>query len=310
MGHCPRSFIHSLMLSVLAPLLLLLVLPRLAHGATGRKLFGVYVYDSMGKADIPSGWNNPEELGCDPITNATRRANMLSFLKDPANAIAVTKLPCGPLLKDNATYFPIYASIVEQLSTVGIAVHLMVSDTPDSFMEYQVAFHSAVDALSEAVPSAKVGITYDIEGSSDNAALWKNTYSVMISYAETSKARRPSTWGGFTFWGPFVASDDGMPLYSHATAIEWGNYFAGDHDSIVAALKDTTSFNNTAKLSIGLEMGVEKGIHCDNFIECTGSLMWGRGVDSTKQSSLADWVEQVESVEIGLRQAGSGCSAS
>ena len=204
--HINASRIFFIMLAHLFCSVLAILLLGPARGTADRRLFGVYVYDGSfiypGKGTIPSGWNNPEDLGCDPITNATRRAEMLSFLRDPANAVAVAKLTCGPLLKDNATYFAVYTSIVEQLSAAGVAVHLMVSDTPDSFMGYQVDFHSAVDALSEAVPSARVGITYDIEGNLNNAALWKSTYGVMTSYAERAKATRPSTWGGFTFGVP------------------------------------------------------------------------------------------------------------
>jgi hypothetical protein len=266
--------------------------PR-AHGATAapRRIFGVYVYDSMGHGTIPSGWHNQAQRGCDPITNATRRQDAVAFLCDPANAVAVAKLSCNPLLKNNATYFPVYVDMVKQLSAAGVAVHLMVSDTPDSFLTYQSAFHAAVDALSEAVPAARIGISYDVEGAvSGSAKLWSETYAIMIDYAERSAARRPSTWGGFTFWG---TKNAGVALYQHANAIEWGKYFAGDLDSINVALKDIVGFNDTARLSLGLELGTEKGIGCATFAECTGSLMWGRGVDSTKQATLADWVAQV-----------------
>ena len=40
-------------------------------------------------------------------------------------------------------------------------------------------------------------------------------------------------WAGFTFWGPFVAFQDGAPLYEKASAIEWGHTLPEIHRTFV-----------------------------------------------------------------------------
>jgi hypothetical protein len=286
-------------------LLLLSTLLSTATSDTGkknhRKLFGVYVYDDLGTGSIPDGWNNEDQRGCNPIVNATRRTQLLNFLLDPANAVGVVKLDCNPLAKHNATYWPVYHQMIQALAGGDITVHLMVSDTPLDFLTWEKTFHASVDSLSAAVPGARIGITYDVEGDAGNAALWSNMYDIILGYAQKTKAVRPAQWAGFTFWGPFVAFQSGAPLYSEASAIEWGTYVAGAPKDFRPSLGQLAQFANAstnARVSVGLQMGMDHGLHCDQYSTCVGSMLWGKGVDGTKQKTLADWVDQVLSPEL------------
>jgi hypothetical protein len=267
-----------------------------------RKLFGVYVYDDLGAGSIPDGWNNEDQRGCNPIVNVTRRNQLLDFLVDPANAVGVVKLDCKPLAKHNDTYWPAYIQMVQTLAENDVTVHLMVSDTPSDFLTWEKSFHANVDALLVAVPSARIGITYDIEGDQGNSALWKKMYDIILGYDKQTKAARPMQWAGFTFWGPFVAFQDGAPLYEKASAIEWGTYVAGDPQDFRPSINELAQFinasTNNAKVSVGLQMGFDHGLHCDRYSTCVGSMLWGKGVDRSKQKTLADWVDQVLSPEL------------
>lgn len=271
----------------------IMVIATAMGAARNRKLFGVYVYDDMGKGTIPSGWNNPNQRGCNAIVNATRRKELLDFLTDSTNAVSVVKLSANPLAKNNDTYWPVYRDMIATLAASNITAHLMVSDTPSDFVTWQAAFHLGVDTLSAAVPHARIGVTYDVEGDEDDAKLWDEMYGIITKYANRAQATRPRSWAGFTFWGPYISYDSGAPLYAQASSIEWGTYSSGAPEDFKNSLAKLAQFNHSAKVSVGLEMGLEHGLHCDDYSTCTGSMLWGKGVDNTTQSSLQDWVDQV-----------------
>ena len=84
---------------------------------------------------------------------------------------------------------------------------------------------------------------------------------------------------------------------------DWvGTYVAGDPQDFRPSIDKLAQFVNTstnnAKVSVGLQMGYDHGLHCDQYSTCVGSMLWGKGVDRSKQKTLADWVDQVLSPEL------------
>ena len=262
------------------------------------RIFSVYVYDNQGRKAIPSGYSNNAQLGCNPLSNVSHTAAFVAFVSNPVNGVGAVKLDSGPLLRDNATFWPIYLSIIRELHIANVESAMMVSDTPNSFTEYVTNFHAVVDdllgALRSVTPtSPSLGIVYDVEGDRYNASLWTTLYASILTHDDEAATAFPDgVWSGFTFWGPYVAYKDGAPLYATARSIEWGTYFAGDEGDINASLDKIGDMSPTpAKISVGIQLTAEdKNCRDGDYASCSASLVWGKGVRSGE--SLSQWAHR------------------
>jgi len=258
-------------------------------------MFSVYVYDNLGKKPLPSGWNNEQCLGCNPISGSVAaRAAFIQFIEDPENRMAGVKLDAGPLLKDFDTYLPAYKQIVSAFNAVAVETQIMVSDTPDSFITYadtKDGFHDTVSRLMAALPAGTpLGVVYDVEGLVSDEALWTQVYNSMISYNSHAHSVWGQQWTSYTFWGPWVGYEHGQPLYNTIRHIEWGNYFSGRQTDVTQSLSKVAQLGSAVNISIGIQLTAEDGA-CHSYTDCGTSLVWGSGV--AQDQTLSQWAETV-----------------
>lgn len=203
----------------------------------------------------------------------------------------------GPALQHYTASLAAYKEIVQACTNAGLETQLMVSDTPGSFVTYAdspTGFHAAVSELFNDIPGAAFGCVYDIEGQQSDVKLWQQVYKSMTAFDVAAKSKFGQRWTGFTFWGPYVAYQHGIPIFSHVRHIEWGSYFSGDAANVESSLAKVVEMYEPSgpqpRVSIGVQVSEEDG-KCTDYSACNVSMVWGKGMQGHK--SLPEWVDAV-----------------